>query len=241
VNQSSNPATFPAVTSITISFLNGNDNVTMNKFSIPGPISVTAGAGSDAIALDTITAGPISITTMGPAKNAITLTNTAAGAASISISVGDNANLSMNGVTSGSVKLAAGYNATVSVSGLTTSGDLGITLGDNAQSVTLKSSSVSNLTILQNGTTGNPSFDLENDTISNTLNLAAGGGNDTVVLSHLNVGVTLLVSLGSGKNTVLADHVTALFGFIDGGSSGNNTYVDGGGNAGYFLYHFVGH
>jgi hypothetical protein len=94
---------------------------------------------------------------------------------------------------------------------------------------------------LQTGSTGNPYFDLENDTISNTLTLAAGGGNNTVVLSHVNVGVTLLVVLGSGKNMVRADHVTALFGYIDGGVGGDNTYVDGGGNTAYVVYHFLGH
>jgi hypothetical protein len=94
---------------------------------------------------------------------------------------------------------------------------------------------------LQTGSTGTPYFDLENDTISNTLNFAAGGGNNTVVLSHVNVGVTLLVVLGSGKNMVLADHVATLFGYIDGGAGGDNTYVDGGGNTPYVVYHFLGH
>ena len=69
----------------------------------------------------------------------------------------------------------------------------------------------------------------------------AGGGNNTVVLAHLNVAVTLLLSLGIGRNMVRADHVTALFGFIDGGLGGNNSYIDGGGNTGFVVYHFLGH
>ena len=37
--------------------------------------------------------------------------------------------------------------------------------------------------------------------------------------------------VGAGNNTVKADHVTAFFGIVDGGTGGNNKYVDGGGNA----------
>jgi hypothetical protein len=181
----------------------------------------------------------ISISTAGPGKDAITVNNTASGA--LSINAGDNANLSLTSVSSGSVKLTAGNNATLSLNDVTSSSDLGITLGDNTQSVTVKASSVSSLSILQTGTTGNPSFDLENDTINTNLTLAAGGGNNTVVLSHLHVGIQLLVYLGASKNSVTADHVTALFGVIDGGSGGNNTYVDGGGNAGYVVFHFAGY
>jgi hypothetical protein len=238
VNQSSDPATFRLVTSITVSFLNGDDSVMLSNLAILGAISIMAGSGSDLIALDTLTADSVSITTAGSNKDAITLTNTTAGATTIS--TGDNANVSIGGASGGWMKLTAGNNATLNVVGVTISGDLGITLGDNAQSVTVKATSVSSLNLMQNGG-GNVYFDLENDTINNTFNLVAGDGNNNVVLSRLSVGVTLIVTLGTGKNTVRADHVTSLYGFVDGGLGGSNTYVDGGGNAGFFVFHFGGH
>ena len=42
-------------------------------------------------------------------------------------------------------------------------------------------------------------------------------------------------------NTVGAMNVNADFGFIDGGSSGANTYYNFGGNSGYFVSNFVGY
>ncbi|HLJ93567.1 MAG TPA: hypothetical protein VKU02_10300, partial [Gemmataceae bacterium] len=132
-------------------------------------------------------------------------------------------------------------NALLSVLDTTSASDLSITLGDNAQGVTVKASSVASLNLLQTGSTGNPSFDLEDDSIRTNLTLTAGAGNNTIVLSHLQIGVQLLVYLGAGKNTLTADHVTAIFGTIDGGMGGNNTYIDGGGNAGYVVFHFLGH
>ena len=68
--------------------------------------------------------------------------------------------------------------------------------------------------------------------------LRTGDGNDQIVLSHLNVIEELLAVLGAGTNTVSADNVTALFGFLNGGLSGNNTYNDGGGNSGYVVFNF---
>jgi hypothetical protein len=239
VNQSSSPVTFNFVTGIAISFLNGNDRVTMTNVSVPGTISIAAGTGCDFIALDTILANFISITATGTSKAAITLKNTASGTASIS--AGDNANISLTSVSSGSVKVRAGGYATVSAYDVSSSSDLSITLGNNAQSVRVKGSDVGSLNIQQTGTTGNPSFDLESDTIGTNLTLTAGGGDDTVVLSHVSVGIQLLVYLGAGTNRVSADHVTARFGVIDGGPGGNNTYVDGGGNSGYGVIHFDSH
>ena len=126
----------------------------------------------------------------------------------------------------------------MSANGVTAGGDLDVTVGDNAQSVSVKGSSSYTLNILQTGKAGSPSFDLENDTVRNNLNFNAGDGNNKVILSRLTVGAELLVFLGAGINTVTADHVTAFFGIVDGGTGGNNKYVDGGGNAGFSVFGF---
>ena len=60
-----------------------------------------------------------------------------------------------------------------------------------------------------------------------------------MVLSSLHVGSRMFVSLGGGKNSVSADNVTALFGTLDGGPGGNNTYNDGGGNSGFAVFDFT--
>ncbi|HLJ97628.1 MAG TPA: Ig-like domain-containing protein, partial [Gemmataceae bacterium] len=239
VNQSTNAQSFGLVTGLTIALLNGNDSVTLSQFSLPGNITLTAGSGADVLSLDTVLANALSLTTAGPGKDTISLSNTSS--SSLIVSAGDNASFVLNGVSSGSIKLTAGSDALVNVQDITSASDLSITLGDNTQGVTVKASSVASLNLLQTGSTGNPSFDLENDSIRTNLTLTAGAGNNTIVLSHLQIGVQLLVALGAGKNTVTADHVTALFGTVDGGMGGTNTYVDGGGNAGYVVFHFLGH
>jgi hypothetical protein len=242
VNQSSDPATFTvgSVSEIDVSLLNGNDTVTMNNFHISGNVSIFAGTGSDSFFLGPMTANLISIWVAGPGQDTVSLENAIAG--SVKITAGANANLSLSGVSSaGIVMLTAGSNAMVSVNNVTTTGDLDITVGDNAQSVTVKSSSFYNADIVQTGTMGSPSFDLENDTIHKELDFSAGDGNNTIVLSQITVAIELLMHLGAGKNAVSADHVTALFGFIDGGPSGKNNYMDGGGNSGFSVFDFIGH
>jgi hypothetical protein len=239
VNQSSSLANFAlgSITEIDVTFLNGDDSVTMNNFRIAGTISIIAGSGSDTFSLGSLTATLLSISAAGPGKDSISLNNTTAG--SVGITSGDNATLSLSGVnSSAAVNLMAGNNATVSVNSLTAGGDLNITIGDNAQSVTVNGSTAINWNIRQIGSMGSPLFDLENDTIKNTLNLRAGNGDNRLVLSHLNITIELLVTVGSGKNTVTADHVTALFGFLNGGSNPNNTYIDGGGNSVFFVFNF---
>jgi hypothetical protein len=241
VNESSDPANFPlsSIREIDVTLLNGNDTVSMANVSIPGTISIFAGSGSDGIFLGPVTANLISVWVAGPGQDVVSLHDATAGA--VNITAGDNASLLLSGVSAGTVMLTAGNNATVSVSNLTAPGDLDISVGDNAQSVAVKGSTSDNLNILQTGTKGSPLFDLENDTIQNELDLNAGDGNNTLVLSNLNVAVELLVRLGGGENTVSADHVAALFGSLDGGPSGKNTYTDGGGNSGLLVFHFVGH
>jgi hypothetical protein len=239
INQSTSPATFAlnSVTEIDISLLNGSDSVTMNGVSIAGTLSVTAGSGSDSFALDTITANTLHISATGPAKDSVSLTNTVAGP--VTINMGDNARISLAAVRSNDlVTLMAGSNATVSANGITAAADLDVTVGDNAQAVTVKGSNSYNLNILQTGKTGSPFFDLENDTVRNNLNFNGGDGNNTVVLSQIKVAAELLLFLGAGNNTVKMDHVTAFFGIIDGGTSGNNKYVDGGGNAAFSVFGF---
>jgi hypothetical protein len=209
----------------------------MNGVSIAGTLSITAGSGSDSFALDTITAKTLHISATGPVKDSVSLTNIVAGPVTINMS--DNARISLAAVRSNDlVTLMAGSNATVSANGVMAAADLDVTVGDNAQSVTVTGSSSYNLNILQTGKTGSPFFDLENDTVRNNLNFNGGDGNNTVVLSQIKVAAELLLFLGAGNNTVKADHVTAFFGIIDGGTSVNNKYVDGGGNAAFSVFGF---
>jgi hypothetical protein len=241
VNQSSSPASFPlgSVHDIAVSLLNGNDSLAINNFNIPGTLSIFAGSGSDNFSVGAISAGLIRISVAGPGNSTISLNNITAG--TTNIAAGDNATLALSGVNNtGAVLLTAGNKASISVIGLTTSGDLNIIAADNAQSITVKNSSSNNVSILQTGTAGNPAFDLENDTISTDLRLTAGGGNNSLVLSHLTLATRMFVTLGSGNNTVNADHVTALFGTLDGGSGGSNTYNDGGSNSGFAIFDFNG-
>jgi hypothetical protein len=44
--------------------------------------------------------------------------------------------------------------------------------------------------------------------------------------------------LGAGNNTLTADHITTLFSYVNGGTSGNNGYTDGGGNQGLNVVNF---
>ncbi|HLV99849.1 MAG TPA: Ig-like domain-containing protein, partial [Ktedonobacterales bacterium] len=136
VNQSANPQTFNLVTGLTIFLLNGNDSVTLSKFSLPGSITISTGTGTDVLSLDTILANALSLTTAGPGKDTIKLTNTSSN--SLIVSAGDNAGVALNGVSSSSIKLTAGSNALLSVLDTTSASDLSITLGDNAQGVTVK-------------------------------------------------------------------------------------------------------
>jgi hypothetical protein len=240
INQSASPVTFDlsALTEIDIVLLNGSDSVTMNGFAIPGILSIIAGTGALNLSLDTITAAVIHISAPG-SLDTVSLTNAAAG--SVSVSTGDSATISVSGVKSSDlVSLLAGSNSTVSANGVTAGGDLDVTVGDNAQSVAVKGSSSYSINILQTGKAGSPSFDLENDAVKNNLNFNAGDGNNKVILSRVTVGAELLVFLGAGNNTVTADHVTAFFGMIDGGTGLNNQYMDGGGNAGYSVFGFMG-
>jgi hypothetical protein len=242
INGSASPVSYPlsSIRGINISLLNGNDSLTLGNFSIPGTLSILTGSGSDAISVGAFTAGTIQISVAGPGASTVAVNNTTAG--TINVAAGDNATLLLSGVNNtGPVVLTAGNNAAVSVNGLTTSGDLDITAADHPQAITVQGSSANNLNIVQTGTSGSPTFNLENDTISSDLELTAGGGNNSVVLSHLNVAGRMFVTLGSGTNTVDADHVTALFGTLDGGPGGNNTYVDGGGNSGFSVFDFIGH
>jgi hypothetical protein len=242
INQSSNTEifNFSSITEIDISLLNGNDSVTIMGFGSPVKISIQAGSGADSFSLAKLTTAAIHISAAGPAADTISLNNIVAGP--VSISMGDNASISLSGVSSsGLVNLAAGRNATVSVNNVTAGGDLDAMLGDSARSLTVDGSSVASLNINQMGSTGGTLFDLENDTVKSNLNLNSGDGNDTITLSHVKVQAELLMILGAGNNTVKADHVVALFGFMNGGTSGNNNYLDGGGNSGYSVFNFIGH
>ena len=240
VNQSSGPATFSSVKSISVSLLNGNGSVTITSVSVSGNIAIVAGSGSDSITLDTITAGGVAVSTAGPAKDTISLSNLKTPTATVS--TGDNAVFALSGAISADLmKLVAGGNATVNVNGVSALDDLEIAIGDNAQLVAIKSSSVRQLNILQTGATGSTVFDLENDMIRYNLTLTGGDGNDKVLLSHLDIGFKLLVLLGAGSNMVTADHITAFFGGIDGGPGGNNHYIDNGDNYGFSVSHFLGH
>jgi hypothetical protein len=239
INQSSTPATYAlsSISAIDVSMPNGNDSVSMSNFTISGELSIIAGSGTDTITLDTIAASFLSLSAAGPAADVLTLNNLTVGSAGVT--AGANATLTLNGLNSlGTILLTAGSNATVGVNNLTTSADLDITVGDNTQAVTVKGSSANDLNIRQTGTTGSPLFDLEYDTVNN-LNLQAGSGNNRLVFSHVKVTIDLLAFLGSGDNTLSADHVTALFGFINGGTSGNNFYTDGGGNQGLIVVNFI--
>ena len=160
VGQSASPLGVPlnSVSEIDISLLNGSDSLAISNLSIPGTLSITAGSGSDNLSLGTISAGLIRISVTGPGNSIISLNNTTAG--TINIVAGDNATLSLSGVNNtGAVMLTAGNNASISVIGLTTSGDLDITAADNAQSITVQNSNSDNLSILQTGASGSPSFD----------------------------------------------------------------------------------
>jgi hypothetical protein len=239
LNQSTNPVSYAAVTAIQITLLNGNDSLAINNLSIPGNLSIYVGSGSDNVSLESITAGFIRLSVAGPGNSDVSLNSTAAG--TIDVAAGNNATLALNGVsTTGPVLLTTGTNASVSVGGLNAAGDLDITAGNNAQSITVNNSSVNNLDILQSGTTGSPAFDLETDTINSILRMTTGGSNNSLVLSQLGGSLRMSVALGAGENTVNADHVTALFGTLDGGSSGKNTYNDGGGNSGFSVFDFTG-
>ncbi|HLJ93885.1 MAG TPA: Ig-like domain repeat protein, partial [Gemmataceae bacterium] len=136
VNQSVNPVSFSPVTGLTITLLNGNDSVTLSQFSLPGNITITAGSGADVLSLDTVLANALSLTTAGPGKDTISLSNTSS--SSLTVTAGDNASVALNGVSSSSIKLTAGSNALLSVLDTTSASDLSITLGDNAQGVTVK-------------------------------------------------------------------------------------------------------
>jgi hypothetical protein len=242
LNQSADPLGFllNSIQDIDIHLLDGNDSVTLADFGIAGTLSISAGSGSDTFALSAITANLVHITARGPGKDTVNVNKITAG--SVSVSTGDNATLSLRSVMSaGLVSLAAAKNAAVSVDGLTAAGDLNITLGDNARSVSVKGSSSYNLNILQTGTTGNPPFDLENDTVNQNLELSAGDGNNSLIVSQLKVGLRILVRLGAGKNQATVDQVSASVGNIDGGPGGNNLYLDGGGNSGFSVSNFIGH
>ncbi|HLJ97472.1 MAG TPA: hypothetical protein VKU02_30210, partial [Gemmataceae bacterium] len=58
--------------------------------------------------------------------------------------------------------------------------------------------------------------------------------------NNLWVGYELAVMLSSGSNSLSAAQVTTLFGTVDGGTSGNNSYLGQGSNQGYALYDFLG-
>jgi hypothetical protein len=238
INQSTSPATYAlsSISAINISLLNGDDSVSLSNFQIAGTLSIAAGSGSDSLTLDTITANYLNVFVAGPAADTLTLNNLTLGSAAVG--AGANAILTLNGVScAGTMGLTAGSNATVSVNSLAAAGNLNINLGDDTQAVTVKGSSAVNWNIRQTGSTGNPLFDLEYDSLTN-LNLQAGSGNNQLVLSHLNVEFELVAFLGNGNNTLTADHVTALFGIISGSPVGKNVYINGGNNSGLIVLGF---
>jgi hypothetical protein len=66
VNNSGNPATFSAVSAISIVLANGNNDVTLSSLSIPGSITISAGSGADSFTLNGVNADLINLGGAGP-------------------------------------------------------------------------------------------------------------------------------------------------------------------------------
>jgi len=156
--------------------------------------------------------------------------------------------ITLAGVAAGRINVMATGADVVSVINSTAQGVLHISVGPGSQSISVTNDTSSDLIIAALTLSGdNTFFDLENDNVtdrfSGGLHLFTGNGNDNLIMANVNVAFAMIVNLGGGVNFVTARNVTVLFGFIDGGfpDSGINVFTDGGGNAGFFVFHFVGH
>jgi hypothetical protein len=193
-------------------------------------LSVTGDTGNDAITITQVSPGVIQV-----AGTATTINQSSSPA-------------QFNFVTGITISFLNGKDS-VTMNNVSLSGDISISVGSGSDAVTVKGVSCLDLSIQAHSAVGNSdTFDLENDTITKrygggglVLDDSKGAGNDTVILSHLSIAYQVAVTLSSGVNTLSADHVTAVFGSINGGSSGNNHYFDNGGNYGYLVSGFVGH
>ncbi|HLJ96344.1 MAG TPA: Ig-like domain-containing protein, partial [Gemmataceae bacterium] len=240
INGSTAPASFSAVSAIIISLADGNNDVTLSGITIPGSITISAGAGADSFTLSGITVG-----------NAGTPSGTTI-PGSIVINAGSGSdNFTLTGISADVLNLGATGPDSASVSNVTARNDLNITVGPGSPAISVLNTACLDLTIqAQSSTSDNLNINLENDTVTHTTQggLAiddAGTGTDTVTLNNaqngLSVGYELAVMLSSGSNSLSAAQVTTLFGTVDGGTSGNNSYFGQGSNQGYALYDFLGH
>jgi hypothetical protein len=101
-----------SITSIHITMLDGNDSVVMGTgptsgFAVPGNITITAGAGADNFAFNNITANIISVTANGPGADTVALNTIKAGEVDVTTGTGADS-VSLNAVNIGTVKINTG-------------------------------------------------------------------------------------------------------------------------------------
>ncbi|HLJ96242.1 MAG TPA: PKD domain-containing protein, partial [Gemmataceae bacterium] len=201
------------VSGFNIQMLNGNNRVTMAGLSIPGNITINAGAGHDTFSFDSIqtNAGNISVTAAGLGSDTVTLTNSVVGAATIQAGAGvDQISLDSDSIGTVSINTAtstAKDNISISNSmGDSNRPGIGMLMvqagnGDNTISVT-------NTTMLATSlTTGNGNNTLSLDSSSMVSGrVTAGTGSNSVDVSNdaFSGPAGLSVRVGVGGSAVQA-------------------------------------
>jgi sugar lactone lactonase YvrE len=227
--------------------LNGgdaNDTIAVTQSS-PGVLQVSNAGAFVNFNLSSVTG--INIQLLG-GNDQVTITGVSVpGDLLISAGVGADT-FTLSTVAAGRISISATGADAVSVQNATASGILHVSVGPGSPSIAVTQSTSLDLVITALTVYGdNTTYDLENDNVtdpfSGGLSLVGGSGNNNITMANVRVAFAMTVDLGGGVNLVSATSVTALFGFIDGGfpNSGKNVFNDGGGNAGFFVYHFIGH
>ena len=250
------------------SVVTGTQSVTVGSFPGPGLGSVTISGSAesadytvgDNTSLSDSATSPGDVNITGTTGDTITVTSLNLGSLTVSTPGAGNT-ITVQGpltVTNGGVTIDGGTTATVLVDSVTAINDPsgnGVVINtasigpdDGAISVTVSNTTATSLTI--NNGDGDTAFSLFNDTLGlgsvppSTgwgLVLNSGDGNNTLYMFSITVSNGLMIGFGSGVNVVYSQNVVADYGMIDGGSSGANTYIDGGGNSGFFVFDFVGY
>lgn len=210
-----------------------------------GPINVSGSAGRNENLTVGINASTVNISSavsnnltvkLGGASAAAPATLNISGpvAQAESVAVGDNTAVNVTSPTVGSETVTAGANASVVIGGVKSSGDVNVTVGDDAAYVEVMNTSSAALSVT--GGAGNAGaaaatvYALVNDVVTNGMTLTFGDGNNIAELIGMDVSNGLFVTGGAGINTVYVQNTAADYGVIYGGSSGLNNYYDLGGN-----------
>ncbi len=239
--------TLPSVTSIQANLQGGNNNLSIQGFSIPGNLTINNGNAANNVAVSNFSSNTIQIGSANSSSSTVNLSGVRTGLASVTTG-GSQDSINLSGVTIGTANINSGTNNDqVAITGGTV-GNLTVNSGAPGQagnsSVNVSGNQIAQANINVSGVTqdnGAANVTISNNTFTSNLNLNVGqsgvSSSYQVNLSNLtfnnnapSVQNNTSLSINVGNATAPSDTIPASSVSVSGISGVNNATLNTGAN-----------